>query len=143
MISHPCKVKDGKLTLASREVFDAGVKAMPDGDYVLSLEPARASRTIQQLRGLRGRWMALILKELGYGAHDNDYIYQQIKIACGYFEKKTNPVTGEVEKVAVRTAGFSKEKFTKFMEDFRHYVEDTHNGFGIMLEPLDPTKARI
>jgi hypothetical protein len=143
MIQHPATIKDGKLLLQSRPVFDAGVKAMPDGDYLLKLEAIPEGRTLQQLRGLRGRWMTIILGELGYGAHDSDYVYQQIKVACGYWEPKTNPVTGEEERVAVRTRGFSKAKFRQMMEDMKRYVEDPDTGFGIRLPDLDPSKARI
>ena len=143
MIHHPVKVEGGKMSLPFREVFDAGVRDLPDGDYTLVLEPVKATRTLQQLKGLRGKWMAVILKELGYGAHDSDYIYQQIKIACGYYEKKVNPVTGEVEKIPMRTGGFTKEKFREFMEAFRRYVEDSDTGFGILLPDFDPAKAVI
>ena len=51
MIESPAKIKDGKMSLQSREVFEAGVRALPDGDYTLKLEAVKASRTLQQLRG--------------------------------------------------------------------------------------------
>ncbi len=142
-ITHPAKIKDGKMSLQSREVFEAGVKAMPDGDYILNLEPIKGKRSLQQLRGLMGVWMATILESLGYGAHDKDFVYQEIKIAIGYCEPKAIPGTGEQKKVPVRTSGFDKDKYRKFMDDFQRYVEDVDTGLGIRLPDLDPMKARI
>ncbi len=142
-IETPITKRDGKLTPESRDALADAYNSLPDGNYMVKWGEIKPGRTLQQLKGTRGRWMGIILKELGYGPHDNDYVYQQIKIACGYCEPKANPVTGEVEKVAVRTGGFSKDKFRQFMEDFRRYIEDPDTGLGIRLPDLEPSKAKI
>ncbi len=102
------------------------------------LDDEHEPRNHKQLRGLMGSWMGEILKEQGYHPHDKDYIYGCIKVACGYYEKKTNPITGEVERVPARTRGFSKKKYSQFMTDFRAYVEDPDTGLGIRLPDLSP-----
>lgn len=109
----------------------------------LDIKRYHPPRSSQQLRGLMGTWMKTILEELGYGKHDLDFVYNEIKIACGYFELKAIPGTAEAKKMPLKTRGFTKDEYSKFMTDFKRYVEDSDTGLGIRLPELNPENARI
>src|SRR5690606_36041502 len=100
----------------SPEVVGNWIQNKPEGRRgTLILDDEHEPRNHKQLRGLMGQWMGVILSETGNHAHDKDYIYGCIKVACGYYEEKVNPITGEVERVPARTRGFSKKKYSQFM----------------------------
>ncbi len=142
-IETPITKRDGKLTQESRDALAEAYRSLPDGDFVNTVGKKKKKRSIQQLRGIRGTWVPYITDHEGYPDHDNNYVYQSIKVAIGYYENKVNLTTGEVEKVAVRTGGFDMDEFSAFMKAFRDYVEDVDTGLGIRLPDLDPMKARI
>lgn len=128
----------------SPEVVVDWIAGKPEGwRGTMTLDDFEEPRNHKQLRGLMGRWMGVILKELGNHPHEKDYIYGKIKVACGYYIEMTDPITGEVERVPIRTRGFSKAKYSQFMKDFQAFVEDVDAGFGIRLPDLDPTMSRI
>ncbi len=121
----------------SPEVVVDWIAGKPEGwRGTMTLDDLQEPRNHKQLKGLMGEWMGTVLESLGYSAHDKDYVYESIKVACGYYEEKTNPVTGQVERVAIRTRGFSKKRYSQFMTDFRAYVEDRDTGLGIRLKDL-------
>lgn len=123
----------------SPEVVAAWIAGKPEGwRGTMILDDLKQPRNRQQLKGLMGVWMTEILKSLGNGRHEYDYIYGCIKIACGYYEIKTNPTTGEVERVPMQTRGFDKKRYSQFMTDFKAYVEDQDVGLGIRLKDLSP-----
>lgn len=143
MITHPVTKEKGRLRYFDRPTLDQQIAALPDGEYEISIGKKKKRRTSQQNRGVRGVWVPDICRELGYHPHDEQFLYDQIKMQIGWTETKANPLTGEAVTVPRPTKDCTMQEYSEFMEAFRGFVEDPDSGLGIRLKNLDPMKARI
>ncbi len=143
-IQHPAKIKDGKLSLQSREVFEAGVRAMPDGDYVLTLGKPKKRRT----RGREGELgnqdgaffgpiLAKVAEEIWQTKDMKEAYYRTLEAVSFVLER--NPKGGPPLKRLIHVSDLDCAGMAKLIDNTLIWAAQEH---GVYIEQPDPKKSK-
>lgn len=114
--SSTCLVEGGKLQLRNRKAFDEAMASLKDGEYIFSLERARATRSLEQNAWYWGVIVEEISKLTGYTP---DEVHEVLK--AKFIPKKLAVAKGNGEIVDEFVIGGSTTKLNKL--EFGEYCE--------------------
>jgi protocatechuate 3,4-dioxygenase beta subunit len=144
-ISHPCKIKAGKMTLASREVFEEGVMAMADGeDYEITVGKKKKRRT----RGREGELgnqdgaffgpiMEVVAKEIWQTKDMKEAYYRTLEAVS--FKLVGNPKGGPPLKVLIHVSDLDCAGMARLIDDTLIWAAQEH---GVYIPEPDAKKSK-
>lgn len=128
--------RNGQMQLRNRAAYDAAMRTMPDGEYTVTFERRKATRSEQQNRYYWGVVLATVAEHTGHGVDElHEYFKQR-------FNSKrvvlVDPTTGEVKDE--NTIGLSTAKLNKvtFADYVNHIVQFAHEDLNVTIPPPDP-----
>jgi len=120
-ITHNAEVKDGRVRIMNRPLFDQKISEMKPGMYTISLKIIGNSRTARQNAYMWAIFDVLVhyFREQGYRFDEYD-IYD---LCVGKFNTRPiyDPTTGETRFVAKGTSKLTTDEFADFIEKIRDW----------------------
>lgn len=120
-------VKDGTLTIANRPVFADALKAMRNGDVIIRIERAKATRSSQQNRWYWGCVVHLVAEHTGYTPDEIHEIYKAKFIPKDLAILNGNGDVCDKFVIGGSTTQLSTEEFSSYCERIREWAADELN----------------
>ncbi len=138
--------------------IDVYLETLPEGhDYKVQITEAKEARSLEQLNGLFGNWLAYIAKDQGY---ERDYLHRWMKSACLariYIENPQNAAqaqwcellakyqeSGELDKLERHAKRISLKWISDVnqMSLYMNRVEQFWAEQGVILPPMEKNHRR-
>jgi hypothetical protein len=128
-------VKDGKLSVRNRDRFDEFVACQKDGEYEVSIERLRATRSLQQNRYFFACVVHPFAEHSGYTANEAYELLKAHHFPKDVAVRTSNGVVVGDYVIGATTTKLSKDDFGEFITVCREWLLEK---FDIRTEDADP-----
>jgi hypothetical protein len=105
--------KHGKaLRALNRQSFEHALLALEDGDYLVTLEPPKKTRSLDQNAWLWGLALPMIAEDIGYDKHEHEWLHYEL-LAERFGTVKA---AGGLVLPAKTTSKMTTREFSDYME---------------------------
>jgi hypothetical protein len=121
-----CFVRDGKLKLRQKHAFDTACAQWPDGEVIVRIEPARATRSRQANRLYWAAYVAPLAEHTGYSSLEiHAYLKKRFLPAQHrlIIQDANGVVVDEADLEALTTTTLTKDAFSQYLEDIAAFAQ--------------------
>ncbi len=119
-------VRDGQLKLRQKRAFETACAQWPDGEVIVRIEPARATRSRQANRLYWAAYVAPLSDHTGYSALEiHAYLKQRFLPAQHrlIIQDAHGVVVDEAELAALTTTTLTKDAFSVYLDAIAEFAQ--------------------
>lgn len=128
-------VKDGKLSVRNRAAFDEFVACQKDGEFVVSIERQRATRSLQANAYYHGVVVRAFHEHTGYTPLEAHELLKALHLPRDLAAAGKNGVLQGEHVIGGSTTKLDKQRFYEYVEDCRNWLAQK---FDIQTPDPDP-----
>lgn len=129
-------VQRGQLKVRNREAFEKATATFPDGEYSVTVQLKRATRSEQQNRYYWSVVLRLVAEHTGYSADDlHEYFKKRFNSKRVVFVDKETGEVKDDDAIGQSTTKLNKVTFGDYLREIVAFAWDELN---VLIPPADP-----